>query len=753
MSRKALAAVLVSVAGAIISFAVLCAAAPQDGGGPLPKGADMQKPGGGPGGPGGPPPGFGPGMFIAPAILEIADANADGSLSPEEAAQAAEKFVREADSEQNGALDAATLGRAMNRRMGPPGGGPGGPPDDGPGGPPGGGPGGPGGFGPGTFLAPRIMEAADANKDGRLSPDEAAKAAEHFVREADTRKKGSLDEETLAGAINQRMGPPPGFGPGGPGGPMGQERKLLKQFDKDANGRLNQQERQAARASIKKDRQGGGRGGRGGFGPPPGFGGEEAPASRPGPHIDPADVAAISGKPLYDPTVLRTLFLEFEDKDWDSQITDFYHSDVEIPALLIVDGKKYPNVGIHGRGQSSFFGVREGQKRSLNISLDFVDPKQRLFGYKTLNLLNSHEDPTFLHTILYLQIARTYIPAPKANFVKLVINGESWGVYTSAQQFDKIFLAESFSSSNGTRWKVKGSPGGAGGLDYVGDNIEDYKRRYDIKSDDVPSAWNALIGLCKTLSETPLDRLEEALRPILDIDGALWFLALDNALVNNDGYWVRASDYSLFRDQKGKFHVIPHDANETFQSNAGFGPPGGGFGRGGPRRGPGGGGPGFGPGGGGGPGRGPGGPFGPAGGPGGGPGANPGAAGRPSGIELDPLVGLDDARKPLRSRLLAVPALKARYLDHVRTIAEDWLDWNKLKPVIDQYRSLIDKEIETDTRKLTSYAAFEKSVSDAPQAKSEAQRGRASLGLKAFAEERRKFLLNYPGIKDATPRP
>ena len=136
----------------------------------------------------------------------------------------------------------------------------------------------------------------------------------------------------------------------------------------------------------------------------------------------------------------------------------------------------------------------------------------------------------------------------------------------NVQQFDKIFLGESFPSSKGTRWKVKGSPGGAGGLDYIGDNIEDYKRRYEIKTDDDPSAWKGLIELCKTLNETPLDRLEEALKPILDIDGALWFLAIDNALVNNDGYWVRASDYSIFRDEKGKFHIIPHDTNETFQT-------------------------------------------------------------------------------------------------------------------------------------------------------------------------------------------
>ncbi len=395
--------------------------------------------------------------------------------------------------------------------------------------------------------------------------------------------------------------------------------------------------------------------------------------------------------------------------------------------------------------------VREGHKRSLNVSLDFVDPKQRLYGYKTLNLLNSHEDPTFLHTVLYLQIARNYIPAPKANFVKVVINGESWGLYVNAQQFDKIFLAESFPSSQGHALESQGQPRRRRRPRLY---RRQHRRLQAPLRDQVgrqPVGMEGLIALCKTLNQTPLDRLEEALKPILDIDGALWFLALDNALVNNDGYWVRASDYSIFRDQQGKFHIIPHDTNETFQSNAGFGPPGGGFGRGGPGFGRGGARPGGGPG------------SGPGGGPGPWrsrrrarprPGANPGGGGRPSGIELDPLVGLNDARKPLRSRLLAVPALKARYLDHVRTIAEDWLDWNKLKPVVDQYRSLIEKEVEADTRKLTSFAAFQKSVGDAAltAARSHRAGGRASASRR-LPKGGASILLNYPGIKNVLHSP
>ena len=62
-------------------------------------------------------------------------------------------------------------------------------------------------------------------------------------------------------------------------------------------------------------------------------------------------------------------------------------------------------------GIYSLFSVPLGSKRSLNASIDFGDEKQRLYGYKTLNLLNAHSDPSFLHTLLYSHIARQYLPA------------------------------------------------------------------------------------------------------------------------------------------------------------------------------------------------------------------------------------------------------------------------------------------------------------------------------------------------------
>jgi len=297
--------------------------------------------------------------------------------------------------------------------------------------------------------------------------------------------------------------PPPQFGPGGfgPGGPgglgrggfgppgggmMGQEVRLVKQFDQDGDKRLDRAERQAAREFITEQRAnrggsgpfgpGGPGGRRGGFGRP----GEDELAPEPGPRVAPADVKSYAGVSLYDAQTLRTLFLEFENADWEQELAAFNNTDVEVPARVTVDGGVYTGVGVHFRGASSYMMVGEGRKRSLNLSFDYVLPEQQLGGYRTLNLLNSHEDPSFLRTVLYFHIARTYLPAPQANFVHVVINGESWGVYVNVQQFNKEMIKEWFGTTQGARWKVPGSPGGRGGLNYLGDEVAPYRRLYEI---------------------------------------------------------------------------------------------------------------------------------------------------------------------------------------------------------------------------------------------------------------------------------
>ncbi len=270
----------------------------------------------------------------------------------------------------------------------------------------------------------------------------------------------------------------PGGSPGGPGFPggfgppgMGKERKILKTYDKNKNRILDIEERKTARAGLALENYRGGfgprRGGPGGMGPPT--------TGTPGPKVTVESVKRFPGKDLYDLTTLRTLFLDFELPDWEKELEEFHGTDVDVPAKMTLEGTTHKGrVGVHFRGMSSYMGVPSGSKRSLSISIDLEDSSQRVMGVKSLNLLNCHEDASMMSTILYSQIANKYLPAPRANFVKVVINGESWGLYVNVEQFNKEFVDSRYKHKGGeakpARWKVRGSPGGGGGLDYLGEN-------------------------------------------------------------------------------------------------------------------------------------------------------------------------------------------------------------------------------------------------------------------------------------------
>lgn len=586
--------------------------------------------------------------------------------------------------------------------------------------------GGPGGMGGPNRQPMKVVEKFDANKDGWLNSEERSEAKK-FVAE----QKANMPGRGGFGPPGQ--GGPGGFpgggGPGGPGqgGPGG--------------------------GAPGGGGPGGGRGGRGG-----GMGRPNMPPAEPGKQIAKSDVAPVEGS-LYDTNVLRTIFIDFEAKDWEAELSAFRDTDVDVTATMTVDGKEYPLVGVRFRGNTSLQMVPNGYKKPLNIAMDLANEDQKLYGYKTLNLLNGVNDPTLLSAALYSHFATAHFPAPKANLVRLVVNGEFWGIYSNVQQLNKEFLKENYDKSKGARWKVPGSPQSRAGLEYFGEDKASYERLFEAK-DASDKDWKKLIELCRILKETPTEELTETIKPLIDIDELLWFLAIDIGSVNSDGYWTRGSDYYIWLDDKNKFHFYPYDMNEAFLAGHGPGGPGGpGGGRGGrgggmgggpgfpggapgepgrppregeegrpregrppegqqaqegPRRGqgPGGQGPGGGGQGPGGQGQGPGGqgpggpgfggPFGPGfGGPGG-----PGGG----GPDLDPLAGLNNDRFPLRSKILAVPEFKKQYLANIKTLGEE-MSWKNVEPFVAKMRKLIESELKDDTRKLSGYEEFLKSTS------------------------------------------
>jgi hypothetical protein len=535
---------------------------------------------------------------------------------------------------------------------------------------------------------------------------------------------------------------PGGRGPGGPGGPgMQQEQKVRERFDANRDGQLDKQERTAARAWLKENRPQRGMRGPGGAGGP---GGPPRPADdgppKTGGRVSPADVPIHTGRPLFDPDIVRTFFVDFGDPDWHAELTDFHRTDVVVPATVTVDGEVLRDVGVQFRGNTSF-GMAPGKKKSLDLTFDAVHARQTLLGVRNLDLLNNNADPSLVREMLHGTIASRFAPAPRTALARVVVDGEDYGVYVAVQQFDKEFVADHFGTKGGDRFKVPPDFAGGGGLRFLGEDPAAYRRNYQLKSGESESAWNGLVALCNVLANAPDERLEAILPQHLDIEGTLWFLALDFVLGDDDGYFSRASDYLLYRDPKGRFHPVPRDNNEMLLGPRGGGPRPGGAppagagpvaGGDGPR-----------------PPRAPqGGPVDAAGGPaGGGPpgGARRGPGGPGGGTATTPLQGASRADRPLLHRLLAVPAWRERYLANVRTIATTALRDDVLAPRLASWRELLQPLVDVDAHSLYGAGAFAQAFAVGDDGKP------APRSLRAIVAQRCKTILDDAAMQGAWP--
>lgn len=363
---------------------------------------------------------------------------------------------------------------------------------------------------------------------------------------------------------------------------------------------------------------------------------------------------------LYDESLIRNFELWFSQTNYWQQLTNNYTSGTDIPAMLIVDGDTFPDVGVRFKGQTSYSQSGTSQKKSFNITVDFVHPDQEVMGYKTLNLNNCFQDASFMREVLYLHQIRRHIPAAKAAYIHLSINGQNWGLYPNVQQLNGDFLKEWFFSNDGTRWRADvpegtggpgpGGPGGGWGdgtaaLNDLGPDTTEYQQYYTLKSANKDNPWDDLVRVCDVLNNTPLDSLEAHVSEVLDLDRTLWFLASEIAFSDDDSYVFKGKmDYYLYWDpETERMTPLEFDGNSVMSANA----------------------------------------------------ANWG-----------PFYNANKVNYPLLNRLLAVPSIRQRYLAHFRTLLAEALNPNLTDPLIDQYDALINAEVQADPKKLYSFNQF-----------------------------------------------
>ncbi|MCF8239385.1 MAG: CotH kinase family protein [Saprospiraceae bacterium] len=271
---------------------------------------------------------------------------------------------------------------------------------------------------------------------------------------------------------------------------------------------------------------------------------------------------SLKAQGFYDLSTIQTIEITFAESNWDQLLDAQKAGDEEyiMAQSISINGTVLDSVGVKYKGNSTYNANQV--KNPFHIELDTYKD-QDYEGYTDIKLSNAAMDPSFLREVLSYQIIRQYMAAPLSNFTNVYVNGQLIGLYSNSEAVSKKFVKKHFYSKDNAFIKCN-PPGGAGpqsndlpNLVYLGQDSASYVDAYELKSD---IGWSDLIDLCDTLANHTA-----AIEQILDVDRAIWMLALDNVLVNLDSYiGAFAQNYYLYRDDSGRFNPVIWDLNESF---------------------------------------------------------------------------------------------------------------------------------------------------------------------------------------------
>ncbi len=402
-------------------------------------------------------------------------------------------------------------------------------------------------------------------------------------------------------------------------------------------------------------------------------------------------------RPLFDKKTVGEIRLILPTADWVDALDSMriYGTDA-LSASVVIDGLRYDGATVRFRGDKSY---AKGLKRNpFSIKLNGESPAQNHQGYTSIKLSAAVRDPSMAREMLFHEIASKYMPASQAAYTKLFVNEEYIGIFVNVESVDKQFFENNFGNSRGVAFKagVDNKPENLpatckqnifGSLEYE-DNLDCYKGNYEI---DSRGGWTELQELTRKLAQEPAN-----VGQVLDVDRALWMLALNNVMVNLNSYSGNYSlNYYLYRDGNNRFQPIHWDLNLSFGSykNTGSG----------------------------------------------------------SDLDLralqslDPLLHADNLYKPLVSQLLKDPLNKKVYLAHIRQINEENFLNGSYEKRAQELRGMIVVPFNDDKNKTYSYDDFQRSINETVGKKSKIP------GLTELMGKRSRFLKAHPELTKLPP--
>lgn len=255
---------------------------------------------------------------------------------------------------------------------------------------------------------------------------------------------------------------------------------------------------------------------------------------------------------LFQDDEMPVFRLEISDAGWEELLRQTAEDRWYVEADLVVDGERWPSIGVRTKGENSWRPIQD--KASLKLKFDFIDSDLEFYGRDELTLQAMNEDLTMVHERLAYRLYReAQVPAARTQHATVVINDESYGLYTHLETVDKPMMARWFDDDDGPLWEVWD-------VDFQDEYIPYFQLEY---GDDDRTRLQATAD---AMEAEPAEALA-AVTASFDLDLFLRYWAVGAYVGQYDAYPYRGpgDDCHVYDDPvSGQLKIIPHGLDETW---------------------------------------------------------------------------------------------------------------------------------------------------------------------------------------------
>jgi len=252
-------------------------------------------------------------------------------------------------------------------------------------------------------------------------------------------------------------------------------------------------------------------------------------------YADPDDLAWLAQEPYRDETIPATFTY---GRSWETDIR--YRGD----ASRLMSKKCWK---VFFPGSDLFQGPRGPSQEELNLNADYPDQ----------TLLRSY--------VGYDLFARVGVPTPHADFARLYMNDNYYGIFSQVEQVDKRFLHRMDIEIHGNLYKPY--YGNLCSLDYISDPEERewWYRHYYPKKTNRLGGHEDIIAFIELINHTPEAQFPQAIVEVLDVNEWLDWYAV-NILIGN--FEMMEKNHYLYHDlSTDRWLVLPWDLDLSLGHN------------------------------------------------------------------------------------------------------------------------------------------------------------------------------------------